>query len=92
MVRRVLLLNSYLKILLSSDCGLPMPVISSKAYKIIGLIRKISSTVFVSVRQLLYLTFVRSRLLYCSVVWGPHLHKDIVFLERVQKRATKCIQ
>ena len=58
----------------------------------LGLIRRtFSSTVSVPVRKLLYLTLVRSRLLYCSVVWRPYQRKDIVILERVQSRATKFI-
>ena len=58
----------------------------------LGLIcRTFSSTASVSVKQLLYLTLVRSRLLYCSVVYRPHLHKDITVLERVQRRAAKFI-
>ena len=48
-------------------------------------------TVSVSVRKLLYLTLVRSHLLYCSVVWRPYLRKHTILLERVQRRATKFI-
>ena len=34
---------------------------------------------------------MRSKLLYCSVVWRPYLLVDIKFLELVQRRATKFI-
>jgi len=34
---------------------------------------------------------VRSCLLYCSPLWRPHLLKDIILLECVQRRATKFI-
>ena len=35
----------------------------------------------------LYVSLVRSQLLYCMQVWHPHLMKDINF-ERIQRRAT----
>ena len=48
----------------------------------LGLICKtFSSTVSVSVRKLLYLTLVRSRLLYCSVVWRPYSIRILFFLK-----------
>ena len=37
------------------------------------------------------LTSVRSQLVYCSPVWRPYLIKDILQLERIQRRATKFI-
>ena len=42
-------------------------------------------------RKCLYFTLVHSRLTYCFQVWRPRLIKDIVFLERVQRHATKYI-
>ena len=30
-------------------------------------------------------------LVYCSQIWRPHLIRDILLLERVQRRATKYI-
>lgn len=86
--------NRDLGVLLSCDLSWSAHIrlISSKAYKMLGLIRRtFSSSISVPVRRLLYLTLVRSRLMYCSVVWRPHLRKDIVLLERVQRRATKFI-
>ena len=37
----------------------------------------------------LYTTLVRSQLTYCTQLWRPHLMKDILNIERVQRRATK---
>jgi len=34
---------------------------------------------------------VRSKLLYCSILWRPHLLKDIELIVKVQRRATKFI-
>ena len=39
----------------------------------------------------LHLSLVRSKLSYCSPVWRPHLLKDIVKLEQVQRRATRFV-
>ena len=38
-----------------------------------------------------YISVVRSKLLYCSPIWRPHLLTDIKALENVQKRATSFI-
>ena len=42
-------------------------------------------------KRSLYLALVRSHLGYPSEIWSPYLHKDMVTLERVQRRATKYI-
>ena len=39
----------------------------------------------------LYKVLVRSQLSYCSQIWRPVLIKDIVSLERIQRKATKSI-
>ena len=64
----------------------------AKAYKSFGLLRRTFKNTFSSqARKTLYLTLVRSKLLYCSALWRPHLMKDILLLEQVQRRATKFI-
>ena len=66
--------------------------ISAKAYKSLGLIKRIfGNNKQVSVRKCLYLTLVRSQLGYSSVIWRPRFIKDIIALERIQRRATKFI-
>ena len=40
---------------------------------------------------MLYISLVRSKLIYSSQLWNPYLIKDIVMLERIQRRATKFI-
>ena len=63
-----------------------------KAYKLLGLLRRIFSSVdHVSAKRSLYLSFIRSQLLYCSPLWHPHLMVDIKSLETVQRRATRFI-
>ena len=66
--------------------------IAAKAYKILGLLRRTFSTFnSISCKKKLYITLVRSQLLYCSVLWKPYLIKHIQQLERIQRRATKFI-
>ena len=65
--------------------------ICSKAYSVLYMIRRSFSTVDVVVKRRLYVSMVRSKLSYCSQLWRPNLKKDILALERVQRRATKYI-
>ena len=65
--------------------------IVGNAYKTLYLLRRHFSTASIQVRRTLYLSLVRSKLTYNSVVWRPHLKKDIESLEQVQRRATKWI-
>jgi len=65
--------------------------ISAKAYQTLGLIRRTLKTNCTQAKKQLYITLVRSQLIYCSQIWRPHLIKDIILLERIQQRATKYI-
>ena len=65
--------------------------ITGKAYKLLGLLRRTFTTDSISAKKHLYISIVRSQLLYCSQVWRPHYIKDILILERIQRRATKYI-
>ena len=42
-------------------------------------------------KKLLYISLLRSQLIYCSQLWRPYLLKDIITLERIQRCATKFI-
>lgn len=66
--------------------------ISSRAYRVLGLIRRsFSSNLDSTTKRSLYIALVRTQITYCSQVWRPHLLKDIISLERIQRRATKYI-
>ena len=66
--------------------------ITSRAYKMLGLLRRVFNEVsYVSSKRLLYISLVRSQLLYCSPLWRPYLISDIGQLESVQRRATRYI-
>ena len=67
-------------------------LITSKAYKKLGLLRRTFCSRNTScVKRILYLSLVRSNLLFGSQVWRPSLLKDIKALENIQRRATKFI-
>ena len=71
--------------------------IITKAYKTLGLLRstfnvnKLYCTFIVFSQKQLYISFVRSQLLYYCQLWRPELSKDIFTLECVNCRATKYI-
>ena len=67
--------------------------ISAQAYKILGLIRRSFCTGHRDPRtkKILYLSLVCSKLIYFSQIWRPHLLKDIISLEKMQRRATKYL-
>ena len=65
--------------------------IISKAYRSFGLLRRVFSNIHsIKAKKDLqvYISIVRSNLLYCSPLWRPYLIKDI---ERIQRRASKYI-
>ena len=66
-------------------------IITTKAYKTLGLIRQTFKTISINIKKQLYIALVRSQLLYCSQLWRPQLIKDITMLERIPRRATKYI-
>ena len=61
-------------------------LLCSRAYKILGLLRRVFNNVFAIVAS----TFP-SHLTYYSVVWRPHLIKDIATLEKIQRSTSKYI-
>ena len=50
-----------------------------------------SHTMLPKTKKILYMTLVRSHLVYGSPIWRPHLIKDIISLENIQQRTTKFI-
>ena len=83
-----------LGIMISSDLNWSdhLKFIASRAYKALGLIRRsFSTSLDVKSKKNLYLSLIRSQLTYGSVIWRPHLIRDIIILERIQRRATKYI-
>ena len=66
--------------------------ITTAAYKLLGLLRRsFSNSNSISTKKLLYISLVKSRIMYASPIWRPHQIKDMMVLERIQRRATKFI-
>ena len=66
--------------------------VTNKAYKKLGLLRRsLCYNNSTNTKKRLYVSLIRSQLLYCSQIWRPYLCKDIKLIENVQRRATKFI-
>ena len=64
--------------------------IIAKSFKLLGLLRHTFSTHnTINSKKQLYISLVRSQLLYCPVLRTLHLIKHIHLFEQVQCRATK---
>lgn len=64
----------------------------TKAYRSFHVIkRNIPLSSSVGLRKRLYMTLVRCHFSYCSQLWRPMLFKDMLAIERVQRRASKFI-
>lgn len=61
------------------------------ANRILGLIKRTFNCKSRKIILPLYKTLVRPHLDYCSQIWRPHLQKDILLIEKVQRRATRLI-
>ena len=63
----------------------------SKANRLVGQIRRSFSYLDKDIMRQLFIAFVRPHLEFSNVVWSPHHRKYIDMIERVQRRATKCV-
>ena len=83
--------HTNLGIVMSADLSWRKHYLSC-AYRTLGLLRRtFNTTNSVNLKKLLYLSLVCSQLTYCSIIWHPYLHKNILMLEMIQWRATKFI-
>ena len=63
----------------------------NRANKMLGFISRNVGHRSKEVIKTLYNAYVRPHLEYCVQVWSPHYQKDLVMLEKVQRRATRLI-
>ena len=83
-----------LGIIISSDLSWDQHYknIIPRTYRMLGLLhRSFSKHQTVTAKRTLYISLVRSQVIYCSVIWKPNHIKDITLIEQVQRRATKFI-
>ena len=65
--------------------------ITKKANQMLGIIRRTFTFIDKGIFSKLYKALVRSHLEYGNVIWNPHLKRQSVMIERVQRRATKLV-
>ena len=66
--------------------------ITSKAQKLLGLIKNTFVSREPSVIMPTFCALVRSVLEYGSVIWSPYTARDIQAVEKIQRRATKMVR
>ena len=71
----------------SNNCAVAV----KKANKMAGHIYRTVTHKSIETVVPLYKALVRPHLEYCSLVWSPYLKKDILSIEKVQRRVTKMI-
>ena len=72
--------------------GIHYSNICQSAYCSLNFIKRTCpSSTSINIRKSLYLSLVRSKLTYCSQLWRPYFIKDILLIEKIQRRATKFI-
>ena len=72
-------------------CGRQVAEAAKKANRILGVINRYIVHRDGRIILQLYKSLVRPHLEYAVQAWNPHLQKDILLLEKVQRRATKMI-
>lgn len=85
--------NPYLGITVSEDLkwGSHINKLTKKANSTLGFLRRNLKHCPPTCRRIAYLSLIRSTLEYSSIVWDPHLLKDIDKLEKVQRQAARFI-
>ena len=63
----------------------------TKANRLVGQIKRTFTYLDKESMRQLFISFVRPHLEFANVVWSPHHKKYIEMIEKVQRRATKCV-
>ena len=64
---------------------------AEKGMRALRLIKRTFSNLDEAGFNILYRTYIRPHLEYAVQAWSPHLRKDIITLENIQKRATRLV-
>jgi hypothetical protein len=64
----------------------------AKANKCLGFIKRNINNCPQELREMAYLSLVRSQLEYACVAWDPHKIKDITNLEKIQRKAARFVK
>ena len=66
-------------------------MVANKANRMVGIIRRTFDFLDEGMLKTLFKSLVRPHLEYGNCIWSPFLQKDIMLIERVQRRATKIL-
>ena len=66
--------------------------ISLEGNRALGLVKQTFAIITPDIFKVIYKSLIRPKLEYANLIWSPFLIKDIQKLEKVQRRATKCVQ
>ena len=82
-----------LGVIISSDlkCSAHVNSATCKANRMFGLLRKTFVSRDINISKSLYTTYIRPLIEFSVCVWNPYTSKDIVKLEKVQRRVSKII-
>ena len=85
--------NPYLGLNIAQDLKWSnhISAVCKKASSTLGFLRRNLSNCPKKSRLTAYLTLVRSTLEYGSIIWDPHLQKDVDKLEKIQRQAARFI-
>ena len=85
--------TKYLGITISSDLQWDRHITATtaKANRMIGFLRRNLSRCPRQLRELAYITLIRSRVEYGAVVWDPYLAKDVQSIEAVQRKTARFV-
>ena len=83
----------YLGLTLSSNMSWTKHIngATSRANRILGLIRHNLRGASHKIKEKAYLSLVRPHVEYCSTIWNPHSKKDIARIEHIQRQAARFV-
>ena len=83
----------YLGVTLTSELNWSthIDITTNKANSTLGFLRRNLRYSPKSLKELSYMSLVRSKLEYCASIWDPHFTKDTDKLERVNRRAARFV-
>ena len=64
---------------------------SQRAMTVLRLVKRAFVRFDIETFSIIYTTYIRPHLEYCIQAWAPYYAKDILLLEKVQRRATKLV-
>ena len=83
--------TKYLGLIISDNLHWTINNISGAANRMLGFLWRNLIQSHRNIKEKVYISFVRPKLEYCSIIWDPYYQKDIRKLEIVQNRAARFV-